>query len=154
MVIAGGRPLTGESSISTPRWLQTSARRRISDGALVVVSDPRPASRQPGQYARLVVQHHPLGLNWPGQRCKHHARRLGNGPRALGPVGPHLAQIRRGLPAHVIHRYIVPGVQQAAGHGVPHSPGADVSNVHLLLRIAAVGFFFAAFSMSEREPHG
>jgi hypothetical protein len=37
-VIVGGRPLTGASSISTPRAEQASAIRRATAGALVVVS--------------------------------------------------------------------------------------------------------------------
>ena len=52
MVIAGGRPLTGESSISTPRRLHSSASRRIRDGALVVVSIHAPPRGSP---ARIPV---------------------------------------------------------------------------------------------------
>jgi hypothetical protein len=37
-VIVGGRPLTGASSISTPRVLQASAIRRATPGAFVVMS--------------------------------------------------------------------------------------------------------------------
>ena len=100
---------------------QTSDQRWCVGGGV----DPRPASRQPGQYARLVVQHHPLGLNWPGQRCKHHARRLGNGPRALGPMGPHLAQILSwppGAPSYTVTLCPASSRQRAMGFPIVPVP--------------------------------
>jgi hypothetical protein len=52
-VIAGGRPLTGASSMSTSRVRQTSATRRATTGAFVVVSIKAPPACKP---ARIPVE--------------------------------------------------------------------------------------------------
>ena len=52
-VIAGGRPLTGASSMSMPRVRQVLATLRATEGAFVVVSIKAPP---PGNPARIPVE--------------------------------------------------------------------------------------------------
>src|SRR3989454_1707575 len=60
MVMPGGRPLTGESRNSTPRVRQTSATRRTTLGALVVMSMQAPPALSP---ARIPVDGSTIALS-------------------------------------------------------------------------------------------
>src|SRR2546428_10220752 len=60
MVMPGGRPLTGASRNSTPRARQTSAIRRMTLGALVVISMQAPPALSP---ARIPVDGSTIALS-------------------------------------------------------------------------------------------
>ena len=89
-------------------------------------------ARRGGRHYALLAHHHRLHIPWHGQRGEHgvaagHALR-----RGVSPGGAHFQQVGSRLPAQVVHRKLVAGLNHIGGHRIAHIAHANETSFHLI----------------------